>query len=147
MEPSLISTIILSAVGFAITVYYSIHAKSVANDQMMKQLFTEFNKRYDKLNNALHEIEKSYSTLSQLEAAPNADELKQKVIDYFSLCAEEFYWYHHKKRIDPIVWKSWKHGMNYWYGKVPAIKEMWEKEIVANGKSSYYITGSDEFFE
>ena len=147
MDQTLLSTIILGIIGIAITLYYSRHSKKLAHEQMLKQLFTEFNDRYDNLNNYLVEIEKNYPTLELLEKAKNSAELKQKVIDYFSLCAEEFFWYHHKGRIDGIIWKSWNAGMNYWYNDVPAIKDLWELEIKANGKASYYITDGHEFFK
>lgn len=146
MDNTLIATIILGSLGVIITAYYSWHTKKIADEQMLKQLFTEFNQRYDKLNNYLVEVEKHYPTLELLNNAGNADELKQKVIDYFSLCAEEFYWYHHKKRIEPLIWKSWQSGMNYWYNHVPSIRSLWETEVASNGKQSYYITNKTEFF-
>jgi len=146
MDNTLIATLILGIVGIGITAYYSWHTKKIADEQMLKQLFTEFNLRYDELNDYLFQIDKEYRTKETLEQAENSRELKQKVIDYFILCAEEFYWYHHKKRIDPLIWKSWQSGMNYWYNKVPAIKELWDEEVKANGKESYYITDNVEFF-
>ena len=114
---------------------------------MLKQLFTEFNSRYDAINNYLVQIEGEYPTLELLENAENSNFLKQKVIDYFSLCAEEFYWFYHKKRIDNLIWNSWQSGMNYWYNNVPAIKSLWDREVETNGKESYYITNHVEFFK
>lgn len=140
----LLTTVILGVTGFGISVYYSKRTQKIANEKMMKELFTEFNQRYNELNNFLVEIEQKYPSLDKLKKAKSADNaeygelLKQKVIDYFSLCAEEFYWFHHKKRIDPLIWESWHSGMNYWY-KIPSIKALWEKEINDNGKESYYI--------
>lgn len=146
------TTLILGIIGICITRYYSKHTQKIENEKMMKELFTEFNKRYDEINDHLVEIEQHFKTLAELEKAQSdihenyGDFLKQKVIDYFSLCAEEFYWFHHKKRIDPIIWESWHSGMNYWYNEVPAIQDLWKKEIEANGKESYYITDETEFF-
>lgn len=147
MDNSIIATVGIGVIGFAITAYYSWHTKKIAHEQMQKQLFSEFNQRYSELNDWLNEIEVSYPTLAELKKAPNAKDLKQKVIDYFSLCAEEFYWYHHKRRIDSLIWKSWQSGMNYWYQKVPAIRELWLNEVRTNGKHSYYITDEFEFFQ
>lgn len=140
-----ITALILGGIGIFITLYYSWHTKKIADEQMMKQLFTEFNQRYSLLNNSLVQIQRDCPTIELLNASSQANELKQNVIDYFSLCAEEFYWYHHKKRIDPLIWNSWHTGMNYWYKNVPTIKSLWELEIKSNGKHSYYIT-DDEFF-
>jgi len=145
MDSTLIATIILGAVSIILTAYYSWHTKKISHEQMLKQLFTEFNQRYDSLNSNLIEIEREYPTVKQFEEANNM-ELKQKVIDYFILCSEEFFWFYHKKRIDPLIWKSWQAGMNYWYNNVPAIKALWEKEVQTTGKLSYYITNKIEFF-
>lgn len=147
MDNTLITTLILGGIGLVITVYYSWHTKKIADEQMLKQLFTDFNERYDKLNDFLVLIENKYPTLDSLNQAKDADLLKQKVIDYFSLCAEEFFWYYHKKRIDPIIWASWQAGMKYWYNEVPTIYTLWEQEVKANGKQSYYITNEEEFFK
>ncbi len=146
MDNTLIATIILGIVGIGITAYYSWHTKKIADEQMLKQLFTEFNQRYNVLNDHLFLIEQEFRTIELLNQAENSRELKQKVIDYFSLCAEEFFWYYHKKRIDTLIWKSWQSGMNYWYNEVPAIKALWEVDLKANGKESYYITDHVEFF-
>ena len=146
MEPKLFITVFIGLIGVAITAYYARHTKKLAHEQMLKQLFTEFNLRYDKLNDYLVEVEKHYKTLELLNQAPNSSELKQKVIDYFSLCAEEFYWYKHKKRIDKLLWDAWQTGMNYWYNNVPVVRELWENEVALNGKRSYYITDKEEFF-
>jgi hypothetical protein len=113
---------------------------------MMKDLFDEFNRRYSELNNYLSEIEAMYPTTEKLNASENAMKLKQAVQDYFNLCAEEFYWYYHKGRIDEIVWNSWHKGMLYWYG-VPGIREMWETKVGESGKQSYYIIDDHEFFK
>jgi hypothetical protein len=145
MEASLVSSIILGSVGLLVTVIYSRHSTKLAHDQMMKELFADFNKRYNLLNNSLHEIETKYDTTEKLDKAPNSFALKQSVQDYFNLCAEEFYWYRHKRRIDKIIWDSWQSGMLYWY-HVPAIKDMWQSEIAESGKASYYITDGREFF-
>lgn len=146
MDSSLLATIILGAVGVAITLYYSWHSKKLAHEQLQKELFKEFNERYSRLNDFLVTVEREAPTLHELELHNEKEILKQKVIDYFSLCAEEFYWYHHKERIDQIIWTSWHSGMNYWYKHVPAIKDLWKKEIAANGPESYYITNGNEFF-
>ena len=145
MDYNLLSTLSLAIIGTIITAYYARHTKKIAHEQMLKQLFKEFNERYDKLNDFLVEVQTHYHTIELLEQASNSEDLKKKVNDYFSLCAEEFYWYKHKKRIDKLLWEAWQTGMNYWYN-VPSIKALWEKEVAANGKRSYYITDKDEFF-
>jgi len=145
MDTTIIATCILGGTGIIITAYYSWHAKKIANEQMLKQLFTEFNKRYSDLNDSLVEIKENFSKIEDLTNSDREYELRNKVNDFFNLCAEEFYWCYHKKRIDPLIWKSWHAGMNDWY-RVPIIKELWKNEIKANGKDSYYINDKIEFF-
>lgn len=139
------AAVIIAVGGGLITARYSRHSKEIADDQMLKELFTEFNRRYAVLNNTLYAIEAKYSTLEKLNAAPDSFAIKQAVQDYFNLCAEEFFWYYHKKRIDKKIWDSWQSGMLYWYS-VPAIRELWEAEVKESGKASYYITDEKEFF-
>lgn len=139
-------SIILGSVGIGITCYYAYHSQKLANDQMMKELFRDFNARYDKINNNLVRLDEKKPNLEDLKEKADYDTYHQTIIDFFNLCAEEFYWYHHKKRIDPIVWESWHKGMNYWYNHIPAVKELWEEEIENGGKVSYYITDHNEFF-
>lgn len=139
------SSIILGSVGLVITAFIAWRSAKLSHDQMLKELFKEFNERYAVLNNTLYSIEAKYSTLEKLNAAPDSFALKQAVQDYFNLCAEEFFWYYHKKRIDKKIWDSWQSGMLYWYG-IPAIRDMWEAEVKESGKASYYITNEKEFF-
>lgn len=145
MDASIISSIILGLSALGVSWFYSHRTNKLEGDKMMKELFTEFNQRYDKLNDSLVWIEKEGLSLKDL----NKEKYKlqrQATIDFFNLCAEEFYW-NQKGRVDPKVWKAWSSGMNYWVNEVSAIRELWESEIASNGKLSYYITGKEEFFK
>ncbi len=146
MDNTLIATIILGATGIVVTIVYSWQAHKLAHEQMQKQLFTEFNKRYDALKDSLVEIQTKCPTIEKLNLHEDSVLLKRKVNDFFNLCAEEFFWWKHKKRIDDLVWASWQAGMNYWYNKLPAIKTLWKMEVESSGKKSYYITDKVEFF-
>lgn len=112
-------------------------------DRMMKDLFKEFNARYDKINNSLKQIEKKCKNLKELEEHPK---LAYKLNDFFNLCAEEYYW-HKKGRIDKDIWEAWSDGMNDWYNDVEVIQKAWEAEIKYRGCKSYYISKKDEFFK
>ncbi|NVN96683.1 hypothetical protein HXX01_00280 [Candidatus Nomurabacteria bacterium] len=146
MDSTILFSVIISVVGIGLTAYYAKHSKKIAHEQMLKQLFTEFNHRYDLLNTFLSRIEQECPTKEQFLKHEQAEMLRLKVVDYFCLCAEEFFWYQHKGRIDLIIWNSWQSGMNYWY-RIPTIKYLWDEEVKSNGKSTYYITNSKEFFE
>lgn len=145
MDNLSITTAISTMVLGSIALYFSWQQKKIAHDQMMKELFTEFNKRYDDVNQFLEEIERLYPTIDALNLAPNAVELKNRAIDYFNLCAEEYFWYN-KNRVDKEIWNSWFEGMNYWYNNVSSIKTLWEIEIREKGRKTYYIENGVGFF-
>ncbi|NOR44753.1 MAG: hypothetical protein GQ534_04135 [Candidatus Delongbacteria bacterium] len=138
-----ITSILLSLIGICITKYYLKHSKKISDDQMLKQLFTEFNQRYNELNDYLLEIE--LDKINLLDDNDKSKAFRKKAIDYFNLCAEEYFWHKHKERIDPVIWKSWQEGIRYWFD-VPAIKSLWKEEIKNNGYLSYYLNDEDEFF-
>lgn len=143
MEDSVLTTLILGGSGLAITLIYNFHNRKLANDKMHKELFTEFNKRYDALNDALFEITETIQTIDELN---NNRHLKSKLNDFYNLCAEEYFWYK-KNRIDESVWKSWQSGMNYWYQNFPIIKLGWEEEMRKNGTTTYYLKSGQQFFK
>lgn len=139
---SILPSIILGLAGVIVTIIFAISNTRRENDKLSKELFTEFNKRYGELNEYLEEAIKAD------DIANLSSKTKDKVIDYFNLCAEEFYW-RKKRRIDKLVWDSWSVGMNYWYNhKSGVIKELWEQETNdRGGLKSYYIKNGDEFFK
>jgi len=140
MTESVLITAILGVIGLIITVIYYYHSSKLSNDRMSKELFTEFNSRYGKFNDSLVDISKC-QTIDELE---KDSKLKNNLIDYFNLCAEEYFWYK-KGRIDSLIWKAWSAGMNDWY-KYPVIQAAWEKEIEEFDCRSYYIKDMNEFF-
>jgi hypothetical protein len=109
-----------------LTIFISIINFHQNGDKFFKELFTEFNNRYDILNDKLIAI----ATDKKLEG-----EEKQKVIDYINLCAEEYMWVR-KGRIPVHIWNSWKNGIEG-YLRNEAIKEVFDEEK-ALWKSSYY---------
>ena len=138
------SATIIGAFGLLISNKYQRKNREIADDRMMKELFTEFNKRYDELNDTLAFLEKQQWTLPTLELEEN-QQYRDDVIDFFNLCAEEYYWFK-KGRVDPKVWKAWHSGMNYWVNEVEAVRELWKNEVKANGKTSYYLEANEGFF-
>src|SRR5690606_32708871 len=117
--------------------YYT-HSKKIEQDRMMKELFTEFNQRYDKINNKLDKI----SSLSTDKWKKIKTEKKERytgvVIDFFNICAEEYHW-HSEGRINGNIWASWNKGMNDIYNRSRVIQELWEEECKDGGYMSYYI--------
>ncbi len=139
---TILSTVILGLFGLGATIFYSQTSTNRENDKIFKELFTEFNARYDALNNKLGEIVSKI----QVDGSNNILlEDKMIIIDYFNLCAEEYFWYK-KGRIDEKIWKSWNAGMNYWH-RYKIIQELWGEEInEKDGLIGYYINNGDEFF-
>lgn len=94
----IIVTIIVSGVGLWITYKFQSFNKEIAYDRLNKELFTEFNARYDRLNDSLAVIEAYYKDFDKFKGLKEEDKeqykkFKQDVIDFFNLCAEEYYWH------------------------------------------------------
>lgn len=133
--------LLLGIIGAVATLYFGITKTQMENDRFFKELFRDFNLRYTALNECLYNITNSGKELEELSFKE-----KDKIYDYFNLCAEEYYWYK-KNRISPTVWKSWKNGMDFWYSK-PIIKEMWKDEMAnSNSRESYYMESNENFFK
>lgn len=110
----LIGTVVAATLGFC----YFIQQQRLAETTLFKELFTEFNARYDGLNDPLMDIMESGSkpTMNQ----------RQIIVDYFNLCAEEYLFYK-QGYIIPEVWRSWCRGMLFYMEKEP-FQSLWEKE-------------------
>ncbi len=91
----------------------------------MRELMKDFSERYDKMNDDLEHL------LAQREDF--TPEQKMKVVDYFNLCADE--WFFRKRGyIDDDLWNGWLRGMEQ-YSRDPRILELWKQEEKTN---SYY---------
>jgi|SRR5690606_27777557 len=142
-------------VGFAtaiVTWYINRNAKrrykqtqNLANDKMMKELFSEFNKRYDRLNGFLLSIQDM--TIEDFQGFKESKKFKinYRVNDYFNLCSEEYFWYK-KGRIDEEVWQSWSIGMNYIYSHTELVRYLWNQECENEGYLSFYSKSPHDFF-
>ena len=94
---------------------------------MFRELFTDFNRRYDVMNDFLNEI---IMLPAQIELSPSD---KRKHYDYFNLCAEEFYFYR-SGYIPEQVWDSWRRGIQIFL-QTPAILDLFRSELETE---SYY---------
>lgn len=115
-----IGPVLAGALGFS---YFSQQQK-LAEIELFKALFTEFNYRYDLLNDNLQSIRLSSGDISSN---------RSKIIDYFNLCAEEYLFYK-QGYILADVWRSWCNGM-LWYLEDPRFKQLWNEEAPQH---SYY---------
>lgn len=114
----------LAALGGVTGFLYSKHSQEI---QTFRELFREFNQRYDDLNGPL------YIIVSRGPDEPLKDEDFAFLYDYFNLCAEEYLFFE-AGWIDKRIWKSWENGMNV-FAKHPEIRKLWKTELETD---SYY---------
>lgn len=96
--------IALGFIGISATLYFGTLRYRIENDKMFKELFTEFNLRYnDEFNNLMNSLRTGNNRKL------DTDEINV-VIDYLNLCSEEYLWYR-KKRIPNEIWCAWKLGI------------------------------------
>jgi hypothetical protein len=116
-----------SAVGAVLGLSYFVLKQHLEEIRLFKELFSEFNARYDVMNEQL------YALFGASPDKPLTPDETLLLYDYFNLCAEE-YLYYRKGFIYPEVWCAWCNGMKIFYAD-PRIRTLWEKELQTN---SYY---------
>jgi len=148
-NPQVFVTFIIGVFTLFITWWFNRNNLKITNQKMEKELFKEFNERYDKLNDDLSKLD-TVGNLSQLkEIKSNRDVNKTMynvLMDYFNLCSEQYYWYK-RNRISQEIWDSWYSGMMFYYNSFPIVKEVWLNEIRDGGYKSYYLKEKDELFK
>jgi len=120
-------SLIAAALGFC----YFVQQQKLAEISLFKDLFTEFNIRYNAMNDRLLEIS------GKPDASSLAD--KQFIVDYLNLCAEEFLFYK-EGYIHRDVWRSWCRGM-LWYMTQEPFASIWTEEYQTG---SYYGLSMEE---
>ena len=118
-------SVLVTAIGglWALAVY--LRGRHAADVRLVKELLTEFNRRYDKLGSDL-----------QFDISKNGDfekETELKFVRYFNLCAEEWLFWKAGYIYDP-VWKAWENGMKQ-YAKDTRVIALWQTERATD---SYY---------
>ena len=132
-------TLCIAILGIYITYILSKTSNKIAHDNLTKQLFTEFNARYEVLNNILIRIPAD----KPLQNVLNDVDHSNCLVDYINLCAEEHYWFK-QGRIDARIWNSWHAGMKEWHQKLLSLRQMWE--IESEFPESYYLENNEDFF-
>jgi hypothetical protein len=121
-------TLFVTIVGGLASAIFFIQKQKLEELQLFKELFVDFNCRYDELNEDLNKI------VSSKEKVDLTSDEKNKLNDYFNLCAEEFLFYR-RGYIYLEVWTAWHNGMKYFLEKDKRIADYWEKE---KQTESYY---------
>ena len=114
----------LPVIGGAVSLIYVVEKQQLDEARLFKELFVQFNEKYDQLNEELNRI-KSQDSISK--------EDRDTLYDYFNLCGEEYLFYQ-QGYIYPEVWKSWVLGMKIFYGS-DLIRPIWISELKSG---SYY---------
>ena len=121
-------TAMISIIGGLFSAIYFIQKQELDEAKLFKELFLEFNRRYDYLNEKLNNIIRNKNNAKDL----GFDDINT-LYDYFNLCGEEYLFYK-KGYIYPKVWRSWVRGMKVFY-EDERIQKKWLKEF---GTESYY---------
>jgi hypothetical protein len=127
--------VLLTIVGSLLSFVYFIQKQQLDEAKFLNELFVQFNRRYDDLNEKLNDILENNQGLKELEAH-EIDTLN----DYFNLCGEEYLFYR-RGYIYPEVWQSWVAGMKIFYDD-ERIQKQWLKEL--NTQSYYGLNVGEE---
>lgn len=119
--------LLVSAVGGVAGFTYFIYRQHLDEAKLFKELFGEFNARYDALNDDLNAI-----LFGPHEGSLPVNE-REPLFSYFNLCAEEYFFYK-AGYIDRRVWESWYRGMIFFF-KHLRVQALWEQDCEAD---SYY---------
>lgn len=120
----------LGAVGIGIWSFaYGVQKQHLEEVRLFRELFKEFNERYDQQNEKLNRI---YCE-EQPDNTPFTPEQKDILYNYFNLCGEE-HLYFQKGFIYPEVWQSWENGMKF-FRRNRRIERLWDEEL---RNDSYY---------
>ena len=117
----------ITLVGSILSSIYFVEKQKLEQMEIFKQLFTEFNKRYDGLNEGLNKI-----ITEDQEKELSRDQI-DLLYNYFNLCGEEYLFYR-QGFIYPEVWKAWCNGMMIFVNN-KRIRDLWQKEAQTE---SYY---------
>lgn len=101
--------IFIGFVASIATIYLGVIKYQIENDRFYLELFKNFNGRYNgDINDVFNGFE---NNTIQLDLDDKDKDKKLIIIDYFNLCAEEYYWYK-QNRIPEEVWTAWLFGIN-----------------------------------
>jgi hypothetical protein len=106
---------------------FGVQKQNLEEIKLFKELFEQFNARYDKMNDDMICIYQQ-----PFDSPLKEDEIKT-LNKYFNLCGEEFLFFE-KGFIYPEVWQAWKNGMIF-FRQNPRIRKPWDGDLLSD---SYY---------
>jgi hypothetical protein len=134
--PNLDWRLTITILGGIFSSIYFVQKQRLEEVQLFKELFKEFNSRYDGVNESLNQILQGNNRQELTPGEINT------LYDYFNLCGEE-YLYYKEGYIYPEVWRAWCNGMKLFFQN-KRIKGVWEKEFLTD---SYYGFNPAEFMK
>jgi len=114
-------------IGVPFGFLFTIQKQKSEELELFIRLFTQFNHRYDELNEKLNSIRDKPSDKT-IE-----DDERNVLFQYFNLCGEEYLFFR-QGYIYPEVWEAWHNGMKFFRDN-PRIRKLWDKELKSD---SYY---------
>jgi hypothetical protein len=112
--------------GGILSLVFLVQKQRLEDVRLFKELFTEFNQRYNSLNEKLSAI---------IRAQDATQTLSREQIDvlygYFNLCGEEYLFYK-EGYILQQVWEVWVDGMAFFCKADPRIRKLWADELDIN---------------
>ena len=117
---------IATVAGALLSLLYFLQKQKLEELRMFRELFKEFNARYDAMNGRLDVI----CSINDGDFKP---EEVQLLIDYFNLCGEEYLFFS-QGYIPPSVWEAWHRGMQVIIA-CPRVNNLWREE---RSSGSYY---------
>jgi hypothetical protein len=127
---------LLAGIALILGVAYFLQQQHIEQARFFQELFTEFNRRYDILNNRL------FGHLAQDAKTLFNAEQKQDFVDYFNLCAEE-HLFHEAGYIYDDVWKAWRNGMRQ-FRRDSRVLDLWKKEYETGSYYGFDLLEGDE---
>lgn len=112
--------------GIPLSVLFFVQKQRLEELTLFRDLFRDFNVRYDGLNERLADI-------ALEESEPLTLQDRKTLVDYFNLCSEE-YLYYRQGYILPEAWSAWVAGMMQYYSN-PRVRAFWDQELLTG---SYY---------
>jgi hypothetical protein len=119
--------LLLSGMGLVAGLIYFVYRQNLDEAKLFKELFAEFNSRYNNMSEDLTLI-----CVGPADRALSASE-RQTLFSYFNLCAEEYFFFS-SGYIDQRVWDSWERGMKIFFQN-QRIQALWQEDGISN---SYY---------
>jgi len=117
----------LGIMGTALSGIYFVQRQRLEEIHFFREIFDNFNKRYDCMNEKLNDI------IRKDDSSSLSVEEKDTLNDYFNLCGEE-YLYFREGYLLPNVWHAWKNGIRIFL-KCKRINDYWKIEM---SSGSYY---------